>query len=164
MQTDISGKEKCENYLLLSCSMVLRQNERPMPICDCSRYHILLFATTSENNFKFTRRKSMLHVWSGGPESSTKTARGQGWIAKLSRGQSIIVRNTSHHPLEMFQRPTQLPVGGLSFYGQIRTPNRPNLLCRCDARSYFNVRSKADIGQLNLPHGGRKIKAQNRKK
>jgi len=24
---------------------------------------------------------------------------------------------------------------------------------RCDARCYFNVRSKADISQLNLPHG-----------
>jgi len=28
------------------------------------------------------------------------------------------------------------------------------LTIRYDVRCYFNVRSKADISQLNLPHGG----------
>jgi len=28
-----------------------------------------------------------------------------------------------------------------------------------DTRCYFNVRSKADISQLNLPHGNRQIKS-----
>ena len=36
---------------------------------------------------------------------------------------------------------------------------------RYDTRCYFNVRSKADISQLNLPHGNRQVKkCKNRKK
>jgi len=36
---------------------------------------------------------------------------------------------------------------------------------RCDTRCYFNVRSKADISQLNLPHGNRQLKkCKNREK
>ena len=36
---------------------------------------------------------------------------------------------------------------------------------RYDTRCYFNVRSKADISQLNLPHGNRQLKkCKNRKK
>ena len=37
-----------------------------------------------------------------------------------------------------------------------RVPKRPPLFydtIRYDTRYYFNVRSKADISQLNLPHG-----------
>ena len=35
---------------------------------------------------------------------------------------------------------------------------------RYDTRCYFNVRSKADISQLNLPHGNRQLKSvKNRK-
>ena len=30
---------------------------------------------------------------------------------------------------------------------------------RYDTRCYFNVRSKADISQLNLPHGNRQLKS-----
>ena len=38
-------------------------------------------------------------------------------------------------------------------------------LIRYDTRCYFNVRSKADISQLNLPHGNRQLKkCKNRKK
>jgi len=36
---------------------------------------------------------------------------------------------------------------------------------RYDTRCYFNVRSKADISQLNLPHGNQQLKkCKNRKK
>jgi len=35
-----------------------------------------------------------------------------------------------------------------------------DMLCiRYDTRCYFNVRSKADISQLNLPHGNRQLKS-----
>ena len=34
----------------------------------------------------------------------------------------------------------------------------PILTIRYDTRCYFNVRSKADISQLNLPHGNRQLK------
>jgi len=50
------------------------------------------------------------------------------------------------------------PNGKEHFYGEI-TPlgQRTHLFFapagRYDTRSYFNVRSKADISQLNLPHG-----------
>jgi len=33
-----------------------------------------------------------------------------------------------------------------------------NSMIRYDTRCYFNVRSKADISQLNLPHGNRQLK------
>jgi len=35
---------------------------------------------------------------------------------------------------------------------------------RYDTRCYFNVQSKADISQLNLPHGTDNEKVENRKK
>ena len=35
---------------------------------------------------------------------------------------------------------------------------------RYDTRSYFNVRSKADVSQLNLPHGNKKSGERKAKK
>ena len=33
------------------------------------------------------------------------------------------------------------------------------VVVRYDTRCYFNVRSKADMSQLNLPHGNRQLKS-----
>ena len=43
--------------------------------------------------------------------------------------------------------------------------NKTKVMIRYDTRCYFNVRSKADISQLNLPHGnGQLKKCKDRKK
>ena len=41
--------------------------------------------------------------------------------------------------------------GSTSVRGRIRSPHSSTI--RYDTRCYFNVRSKADMSQLNLPHG-----------
>jgi len=38
------------------------------------------------------------------------------------------------------------------FYCSLSVSERPLVTIRYDTRCYFNVRSKADISQLNLPH------------
>ena len=37
-------------------------------------------------------------------------------------------------------------------------------MIRCDTRCYVNVRSKANIGQLNLPHGNQQLKSGKKRK
>ena len=57
------------------------------------------------------------------------------------------------------QNPADIPVywaSPMSFQFQMICYARQfpaNDTIRCDTRCYFNVRSKADISQLNLPHG-----------
>ena len=43
-------------------------------------------------------------------------------------------------------------------WGPVTTGMGDRLTIRYDTRCYFNVRSKADISQLNLPHGNRQLK------
>ena len=46
-----------------------------------------------------------------------------------------------------------LDIDGLDNDGRIWAIDCNLLKIRYDTRCYFNVRSKADISQLNLPHG-----------
>ena len=43
----------------------------------------------------------------------------------------------------------------------LKITRSPGKACtiRYDTKCYFNVRSKADISQLNLPHGNRQLKS-----
>ena len=45
----------------------------------------------------------------------------------------------------------------------LEQPNKKYDTIRYDTRCYFNVRSKADTSQLNLPHGTNSKKVKNRK-
>jgi len=44
--------------------------------------------------------------------------------------------------------------GVLEAKPEVEVWRQPDLLTRYDTRCYFNVRSKADMNRLNLPHGG----------
>ena len=64
-----------------------------------------------------------------------------------------------------FQQIAQLFLGGirLDHLHWSKHTRQPIITIRCDTRCYFNVRSKADISQLNLPHGTDNSAVENRK-